>query len=77
MSVYPGEGGKALYSLHAVHFYEALQDMRALQLLGEKLGRDAVVSLIDEDCDVPMTFASYPHSQEYLLSLRERVNSLL
>ena len=51
--------------------------MRALQLLEEKLGHDAVAALIDEGCDGPMTFASYPHSQEYLLGLRERVNSLL
>ena len=74
-SVYPGEDGKARYSLHAVHFYEALQDLRALKLLESKIGHDAVVALIEEGCDAPMTFASYPTSQEYLLTLREKINA--
>ena len=77
MSVYPGQDGKALYSLHAVLFYEALQDMRALQLLEKKLGREAVTALIDLKCGEPMTFFKYPRSEEYILLLREKVNSLL
>ncbi|MBQ8552126.1 MAG: DUF4091 domain-containing protein [Clostridia bacterium] len=76
-SVYPGPDGKALYSLHALHFYEALQDLRALRLLETKIGHDAVVALIEEDCAEPMTFRSYPRSQEYLLSLRERINAAI
>jgi hypothetical protein len=76
-SVYPGQDGKPLYSLHAVHFYEALQDMRALKLLEKKIGREKVIEIIEEGCTEPLTFSKYPHSQEYLLRLRERVNSLL
>ncbi|MCI8389047.1 MAG: DUF4091 domain-containing protein [Clostridiales bacterium] len=76
-SVYPGQDGKALYSLHAVHFYEALQDQRALKLLEAKIGREKVLELIEENCTEPMTFSKYPHSREYLLALREKVNSLL
>lgn len=77
LSVYPGQDGKALYSLHAVHFYEALQDLRALKLLESKIGRERVLALIEEGCAEPMTFARYPRTQEYLLTLREKVNSLL
>ena len=77
LSVYPGQDGKALYSLHAVQFYEALQDMRALELLGEKIGRDAVNSIIDEDCAEPLGFFRYPHDEDYILKLREKVNAML
>ena len=76
-SVYPGVDGKAVYSLHALLFYEALQDMRALQLLEKKLGREAVVALIDFGCSEPMTFTSYPRDKRYLLNLREVVNLML
>lgn len=76
-SVYPGKDGRAVYSLHALLFYEALQDMRALQLLETKLGRDAVVSLIDYGCEAPMTFTSYPRSGKYILDLREVVNKII
>ena len=77
LSVYPGQDGKALYSLHAVQFYEALQDMRALELLGEKIGRDAVNALIDEDCAEPLGFFKYPREEDYILKLREKVNAML
>ncbi|MBQ8509095.1 MAG: DUF4091 domain-containing protein [Clostridia bacterium] len=76
-SVYPGNDGHAVMTLHALHFYEALQDLRALKLLEAKIGREAVLALIEEGCDEPMTFASYPHTQAYLLGLREKVNSLI
>ncbi len=75
--VYPGEDGKARYSLHGAMFYEALQDLRALKLLERKLGREKVLALIEEGCEEPMTFASYPHGMDYLLTLREKVNALL
>jgi len=72
--VYPGMGGKALYSLHGEQFYEALQDMRAMKLLEEKLGHDGVVALIEEDCEEPLTFSRYPRDIGYLLEARERIN---
>lgn len=76
-SVYPGNDGEPIYSLHALHFYEALQDLRALRLLENKLGHQAVVELIEEACHSPITFKNYPRGAEYLLGLRERVNLLL
>ena len=44
--VYPGENLKPLNSLRLNVFYDGLQDMRALQLLEEKIGKDAVVKLM-------------------------------
>jgi len=76
-SVYPGADGKARFSLHAVHFYEALQDMRAMKLLEGKIGKDAVVKLMEADCGEPITFRCYPKDAGFLLRLRERVNAAL
>ena len=75
--VYPGLDGKPVYTLHALQFYEALQDLRACRLLEKKIGHDAVVALIEEECEEPMTFASYPRSAEYLLRLREKINAAI
>jgi hypothetical protein len=75
--VYPRLDGKPVYTLHALQFYEALQDLRACRLLEKKIGHDAVVALIEEECEEPMTFASYPRSAEYLLRLREKINAAI
>ncbi len=76
-SVYPGPDGKALYTLHSEQFYDALQDLRAMQLLETKIGHDAVVKLIEEDCDEPMTFKRYPRTIDYVLGMRERINEAI
>lgn len=74
-SVYPGADGKAVYSLHALLFYEALQDIRALEVLGEKLGRDEVVKLLDfGSCG--LTFKHYSRDAMHSIAMREIVNSL-
>ncbi len=72
--VYPGNDGKALYSLHGEHFFEGLQDMRAMKLLESKIGHGAVVELIEEGCDEPVTFKKYPRTIQYMLGMRERIN---
>lgn len=76
-AVYPGNDGKPIYSLHALHFFEALQDLRALRLLERKIGYDGVMKLIEEDCDSPITFKNYPRNDEYIMNLRQKINSLL
>lgn len=73
-NVYPGSDGHAVYSLHSVHFFEALQDLRAMRLLEKKLGHDAVVALIEQDCAEPITFKKYPAGDDYILALREKIN---
>ncbi|NGP57630.1 DUF4091 domain-containing protein [Paenibacillus thiaminolyticus] len=71
--VYPGPEGP-LESIRLDVLREALQDLRALQLLESYIGREAVVALIEEDVDEPLTFRTYPHSAEWLLNKRMAVN---
>lgn len=71
--VYPGKEGP-LASLRAEVLMEALQDMRALQLLESLTSREAVQEMIEKELDRPFTFKDYPHEDEWLLSLRERCN---
>lgn len=73
-SVYPGFGGVAVPSLRLFVFFEALQDMRAMSLAEEKFGKEKVVELIDECTEI--TFNDYPQNPEYILNLREKINSL-
>lgn len=72
--VYPGEDGKPVDSIHGEVFREALQDLRALRMLEEKIGRDATVSLIHEGQKERLSMNAYPRDAEWLLNLRERVN---
>ncbi len=72
--VYPGKDGKPLNSLRHLVFYDALQDLRALKLLESLTSRKYVLEFIENGLDVPLTFQTYPHEQQWLLDLRERVN---
>lgn len=73
--VYPGDGLKALNSLRLNVFYDGLQDMQALQLLESKIGKTAVLQLIESSLDTPLTFSAYPHSEAWLLENREAINA--
>ena len=75
--VYPGEDGQPLVSLRLKVFHEALQDLRALQLLEKEIGYDAALSILEQGLDEPITFSEYPRSAEWLLETRERVNQAL
>lgn len=70
--VYPGEDGKPLSSLRLKVFYDALQDMRALELLESKIGREKTVELLESEGKI--TFSEYPHSDEWQLKIREKIN---
>lgn len=74
--VYPGKDGP-VDSLHYEVFAEGLQDLRALQLLESAAGRDAVLALIQDGVEYPITMFRYPRNPEWLLDLRERVNRKL
>lgn len=73
--VYPGKNFEPLDSLRLHVFYDGLQDMLALKLLESLAGRDRAVSVLEEGLKSPLTFSEYPHSAEWLLSTRERINS--
>ena len=72
--VYPGKDGTPLNSLRHLVFYDAIQDLRALKLLESLTSREYTLSLIEQGLDIPLSFRNYPHEQEWLLNLREKVN---
>ena len=74
--VYPGEGGEALPSLRAKHFYQALCDQRALRLLEGFIGREETLKLVEEGTD-GIEFDRYPKEEDYIFALRHRVNALI
>ena len=75
--VYPGNGGEPVCSLRLEVFYDALQDMRALYALENKIGREKVLELIDNGLSEEIRFESFPHDDRWLLGLRETVNKKL
>lgn len=74
--VYPGEEGP-LESIRLEVLREAFQDIRALELLEGKIGRDAVMDILDEGLEETITFDKYPRNAEWLLRKREQFNERL
>ena len=72
--VYPADNG-AIPSLRLKVFRDGLQDRMALKLLEDKIGKDEVLKLVMSECEID--FNHYPHSAEYILALREKVNKML
>jgi hypothetical protein len=72
--VYPGEDGP-IESIRLEVLYEALQDLRALQLLESFVGREQVIVFLEEELDHEITFEHYPQEQEWYLQKREQINS--
>lgn len=75
--VYPGADGAPVESIRMEVFQEALQDMRALQLLEGLIGRERVLAMIEEGLEEPLTFGAYPRDTAWLLGLREAVNAAI
>lgn len=71
--VYPGDDGP-IESIRLEVFYEALQDLRALQLLETLVGKEKVLALLQEDLERPLTFRDYPVDSDWLLRKREAIN---
>lgn len=71
--VYPGEGGMPLTSIRAEVQSEALADIRILDTLEQKKGRKEAEKIIYGEKEEEFTFRNYPHSAEYLLTLREKL----
>ncbi len=53
---------------------EALNDLRACQLLESLTSREYVLDLLEGELSEPITFHCYPKSDMYLLQLRNRIN---
>lgn len=76
-SVYPGNGGECIESTRLVSFHEGIQDMRALELLSELIGKDKVKKLIDDVSGTEVTFNVYPANAYFIQTLRRKVNELI
>lgn len=76
-SVYPGDDGECLESTRFVSFHEGLQDIRALELLSDLIGRDKVVELIEDIAGMKITFRDYPTNAYFIQILRRKVNKLI
>ncbi|MDE7352767.1 MAG: DUF4091 domain-containing protein [Acetatifactor sp.] len=72
--VYPGEGGRPEDSQRMLLMLEAMQDLRALQLLESLWGRDRVLELIRSEAGEELTAKRWPRDPGFLLRLREKVN---
>ena len=72
--VYPAEDGTAYHSIRLKVFFDALQDMAALNTLSKLTNKENCINIIEEQGKYPLTFFDYPHSDEWLLNTREKVN---
>ncbi len=71
-SVYP-DGDSVIPSLRIKVFKNALEDMRLLELLEAKIGRDAVVAAIDRIAGMTLTFRQYPKEDEFFMRLYDYI----
>ena len=72
--VYPGEDGRPEDSLRMLLMLEAMQDMRALQLLERLWGRERVTELICREAGGELSTMKWPRESAFLAGLREKVN---
>ena len=72
--VYPGEDGRPEDSLRMLLMLEAMQDMRALQLLEGLWGRERVTELIRREAGGQLSTIKWPRESAFLAGLREKVN---
>ena len=73
--VYPGADGNPEESIRMAVTRDAMQDLRAFELLAELKGREFAVELIDEGLECGITFSEYPHDADYLMNLRRKVDA--
>lgn len=72
-SVYPARDGTAYESVRFAVFHDGLQDLRALRLCEELIGKQNTLRLLEEGVS-PITFKEYPKDSEWLLRVREKIN---
>ena len=75
-SVYPIKDG-CTPSLRAVIFKEALEDIEILRLLEEKIGKENVIKMIDEEAKMDLTFKDYPRDIDFIPSLIEKAIKMI
>lgn len=73
--VYPAKDGTAYHSIRLKVFFDALQDMAALNALEKLTNKAECLKIIEENGKYSITFSDYPHDDEWLLETREKVNA--
>ena len=71
---YPGKDRHPEESIRMMVHAEALQDLRACELLESLAGRETVMECIEENLAEPLTFTCFPKTDYYLIALRNRIN---
>ncbi len=74
-TVYPAKDGTAYHSIRLKVFFDALQDMAALNTLEKLTNKEECLKIIEENGKNSITFSDYPHDDKWLLSTREKVNA--
>lgn len=74
--VYP-YGDTVIPSIRLKVFAKALEDIRLLHLLEEKIGRDGVISLIDRIAQTHLTFTNYPTDDLFFDRLYDSIFEIL
>ena len=72
--VYPGKDRHPEESIRLMVLTEALNDLRACQLLESLTDKEFVLNIIENGLSEPLTFTRYPKSDTYLLQVREHIN---
>ena len=71
--VYPGKAGDPLDSLRHEAFTAGLRDLRACRTLEKKIGREAVIALLNEGAPRPLKMDDFPADDAFLLEKRRAV----
>lgn len=74
--VYPYKDG-VVPSLRGQLFYDALQDQRALILLGNMIGRENAIAIVEKEAGIELEFDKFPHNAEFILNWRMKVNEAI
>ena len=75
--VYPAPDGTPYHSIRLKVFYDALEDLAALNTLESLTDKKTCMDIIEENGKYNLTFKDYPHSDEWLLTTREKVNGCI
>lgn len=76
--VYPHPYGDTIpvNSIRIKYMRQAMQDIRALQLLESFVGKERVMELLEED-SVTIDFKNYERDDNWILKMRERINGAI
>ena len=71
--VYPGKYGDPLDSIRHESFFAGLQDLRACRTLEKKIGREAVIALLNEGAQKPLKMNAFPACDAFLMGRRRAI----